>query len=104
MADIGNIVAKVKTVNTPSIQSSATALAENFARGAWSIQNLGTNPLYVLMGTGATTSVFHYVLPGATVQDDGSGGSIAQEEGVVYYGIVTVAGTSPRYTVAELSS
>jgi len=104
MADIGNIVSRVSLVNTPAISSSATALASNPVRGAWSIQNLGTNPLYVRLGAGATTSLFHVVLQASVVQDDGTGGSLAQEAGVVYYGIVTIAGTNPRYTVTELTS
>ncbi len=93
--------------NTPSILSSATALSDNSGngsnqRGAWMIQNLGTNPLYVLMGTGASTTVFHVILKAAVSQDDGTGGSYSQFEGVIYSGIVTVAGTSPRYVVTEI--
>lgn len=90
-------------VNTPSIQSSATALASNTARVGWTIQNLGQNELYVLMGGTASTNVFHTVLKKATANDDGTGGSVGQEQGVVYTGIITVAGTSPRYTVVEFA-
>ncbi len=92
--------------NTPSILTSAgTALAANLpvGRNAWSIQNLGTNPLFVLLGSGASTSVFHIILKGCTGQDDGSGGFYEQNGGgAVYQGIVTVAGTSPRFVVMEL--
>ena len=92
-------------VNTPSIQSSTTALADSAGkRTGWTIQNLGTNPLYVLMGSGASTSVFHTVLKAGTSNDDGTGGSVGQEQGVVYTGIITVAGTSPRYTVVEFAA
>lgn len=87
--------------NTPSIASAATALAANPARMAWSIQNLGQNALFVLLGSGASTSVFHVVLKGGTSNDDGSGGAVSQEMGTVYTGIITVAGTSPRYVVLE---
>ena len=98
-----NIVYQTKNANTPSIASAATAIASNPARVAWSIQNLGTNALFVLFGTGASTTVFHVVLKAGTGADDGSGGFISQEAGVVYTGIVTVAGTSPRYTVLEIA-
>lgn len=92
-------------VNTPSIQSTATALADSAGkRTGWTIQNLGTNPLFVLMGPGASTSVFHTVLKGATSNDDGSGGSVGQEQGVVFTGPITVAGTSPRYVVVEFAA
>ncbi len=88
-------------VNTPSIASAATALAANPARTAWMIQNLGTNELFVLKGTGASTTVFHVVLKKGTGNDDGTGGSFAEEAGTIYTGIVTIAGTSPRYVVTE---
>lgn len=91
-------------VNTPSIMSSTTALASNTARTGWTIQNLGQNELYVLMGSGATTSVFHIVLKKATANDDGTGGSVGQEQGVVYTGIITIAGSSPRYTITEFAA
>lgn len=102
MADIQNIVAQKGVANTPSIASAATALAANPARGAFQIQNLGTNPLFILLGSGASTTVFHQVLKGGTGNDDGLGGSFSMSTGVVYTGIVTIAGTSPRYTVLEL--
>jgi len=102
MADVQNIIAQRVKANTPSIQSAATALAENRERGAFQIQNLGTNPLFVLLGAGATTSVFHQVLKGGTGNDDGLGGSFSMSTGVVYTGIITIAGTAPRYTILEI--
>lgn len=92
---------QTKAANTPSIQSGATALADNPKRLAWNIQNLGQNALFVLMGTGASTTVFHVVLKAGTANDDGSGGTVGQEMGVIFTGPITVAGTSPRYTVIE---
>jgi hypothetical protein len=89
--------------NTPTIASAATALAANTARLGWSIQNSGTNALYVLLGSGATTSVFHYVLKAGAGNDDGSGGSVTQTAGTVYNGIITIAGTSPRYVALEMA-
>ena len=101
MADTRAIIAEVSTTNTPSIASAATALSANSARGGWQIQNLGTNPLFVLLGSGASTTVFHFVLKGGTGNDDGLGGSYGEDSGSVYTGIITIAGTSPRYTVLE---
>lgn len=102
MADTQAIIAPKQTANIPSISTSTTALPKNTARGQWKIQNLGTNPLFVLLGDGASTTVFHAVIVGGTASDDGLGGSFEQSGGVIYTGIVTVAGTSPRYTVLEL--
>lgn len=90
--------------NVPTILTNTAGIPANDARAAWSIQNLGTNPLFVLRGTGASTSVFHTVLKGATAQDDGTGGFIAEEAGTIFTGIITVAGTSPRYVVYESGS
>lgn len=93
-----------QAINVPTVQTGATALAANTARIAWSIQNQSTNPLFVLLGAGATTSVYHYTLKGCTATADGTGGSLAMETGTVYNGIITVAGTSPSYTVADIST
>ena len=92
-------------INVPAIVTSAgTALASNTARTGWSIQNLGQNPLFVNLGGTASTTVFHVVLKGATSNDDGTGGSVGQEQGVVFTGTITVAGTSPRFVVTEFAA
>lgn len=103
MAGANSSTFSTQNANTPSVQSSATAMIANPARIAWSIQNLGTNALYVLLGSGASTSVFHVALKGGIVNDDGTGGFVSMEAGTIYNGIVTVAGTSPRYTVSEIA-
>lgn len=94
---------RTTNANTPSIIATATALATNPARIGWMIQNLGTNTLYVLMGAGASTTVFHLALKSGTGNDDGSGGSFVQSAGTIYTGIITIAGSSPRYTVTEIA-
>lgn len=98
------VAQQTSQVNTPAIVSAATALANNTARTGWTIQNLGQNPLFVLMGTGASTTVFHTVLKGGTSNDDGTGGSVGQEQGVIFTGPITIAGTSPRYVVVEFAA
>lgn len=90
-------------INIPAIVASTTALATNPARVGWYIQNLGQNALYVLMGSGASTTVFHLALKAATSNDDGTGGATGQETGIIYTGVITVAGTNPRYTVTEFA-
>jgi len=104
MADRIAIIAPMSAANTPSILTAAgVALAANPVRGGWQIQNQGTNPLFVLLGTGASTTVFHTILKGGSVADDGLGASMSQEGGCVYTGVITVAGTTPRFTVMELT-
>lgn len=82
-------------------QTATTALAANPAREFFQIQNQGTNKLYVYFGTGASTSVYHFILKGATGAADGTGGFFSSAN-VVYRGIVTIAGTDPSYSVVEL--
>jgi len=95
-----------KNINTPAILSPTTGdtvIASNPARIMWMIQNLGQNPLFVKLGAGATTSVFHVVLKAGTANDDGTGGSTAMEAGTIYNGAISVAGTSPRCVVTEIA-
>lgn len=99
----GGTTSSASTANTPEILTAAgNALVANAARKGWMIQNLGTNPLFVRLAASASTSVFHVVLKGGSGNDDGLGASFAQMDGVVYTGIVSVAGTSPRFVVTEL--
>lgn len=101
---MAQVVQSTQNANVPSILTAAgTAIAANPARVAWSIQNLGTNPLYVLRGSGASTTVFHTVLKAGSVADDGTGGSISEEDGTIYNGILTVAGISPRFVITEIA-
>lgn len=102
MADSQAIICSKQAANIPSIASDTTALASNTARAGWMIQNLGQNALFVRLGAAASTTVFHIVLKAGTSNDDGTGGTVAQTAGVVYTGVITIAGTSPRYAVMEL--
>lgn len=87
---------------TGGAQTNATALPVNSARVGFMIQNQGTNVLYVLLGSGASSSVYNIILKGCTGAADGTGGSFAMMTGDVYRGIVTIAGTNPSYSVTEL--
>jgi hypothetical protein len=105
MADASAILSQsTNATNVPTIASAATALAANTRRTQWSIQNLGTNPLFVRLATGASSTVFHVVLKASAIQDDGTGGILSQDSGAIYCGEVSIAGTTPRYTVMEMSN
>lgn len=88
------------SVNTPSIASSATALSANATRQSFVITNSGTNVLYVRLAASASTTVFHAALKACTTNDDGTGGTFYSDE---YSGLVSIAGTSPRYVATELT-
>jgi hypothetical protein len=68
------------------------------------IQNLGTNPLFVRLGSGASTTVFNFILKGGTGNDDGLGGYYEKLDGTIFTGIITIAGTNPRYVATELTA
>ncbi|TXG77189.1 hypothetical protein E6Q11_03150 [Candidatus Dojkabacteria bacterium] len=87
--------------NRSGIASAATALSANENRRKLIIQNLGTNPLFVKFGAGASTTSFDLILKVAGGADDGTGG-FYESDNVVYTGIVTIAGTTPRYTATEI--
>lgn len=88
-------------INTPSIQTGATALSANAERQGWTIQNVGTNPLFIRLGGTASGTVYHYVLKGGSADNDGLGALVGETSGTVYTGEITIAGTSPKYVVME---
>lgn len=93
--------AKLRKSTNSGIISAATAALPNEARYNYFIQNLGTNPLFVKEGLSASTTDFTCILGASGVQDDGSGGSISCGDDGIWTGAITVAGTSPRYTITE---
>lgn len=98
-------ITEAKTANTPAIVTSAgVALAANTKRKGFMIQNVGTNALFVNLGGTASATVFHVVLKGGTGDSDGNGGSFGQMDGgLIFKGAITVAGTSPKFVVTELT-
>tara|TARA_R110002020_G_scaffold413427_1_gene623088 strand:+ start:852 stop:1172 length:321 start_codon:yes stop_codon:yes gene_type:complete len=57
--------------------TSATIMTANPYRKSFTVTNTGTNKIYIKLGTGATSSSWHYVLPGGGANDDGNGGSVS---------------------------
>ena len=96
-----NIIKLTSSTNTGILTAAGTALAASESRQNYSIQNLDTDPLFVKEGASASVTDFTYVLSGGTAPDDGTGGSYESQAGQVYSGIVTVAGTTPRFVAAE---
>ena len=88
---MANIVYQTANINTPAIASSTTALASNLKHKVGAFKTWGTNVLFVRLGTGATTSIFHYCVKGGTGNDDGTGGSVSQTDGTVFTGEISIA-------------
>lgn len=98
-----NPTVRTRNATVTPVASATTALASNPARVGFMLQNLGTNALFVKYGTGASTTDFSVVLKASTGQDDGTGGIITSADTAVYTGIITIDGTTPRYSVTELA-
>lgn len=102
MADTYAIICSKSTANTPSILTDTTGIPANPNRAGWSIQNVGTNPIFIRLGGTASSTVYHYVLKGGTGDSDGLGAMVAQTNGTVFTGAISVAGTTPKYVVMEM--
>lgn len=96
---------RITIANIPSVLTSTTGtvLVANPGRTGFSIQNSGTNPLFVLLGAGCTNNgTYHIVLKGGSAVGDGSGATFSLLSGVSYTGIVSASGTAPSFTVLEM--
>lgn len=86
----------------PKTAATALAAVSTGNRRFLMIQNVGTNVLYVKLGTGATTSDYSFILKGGTGAADGLGGSFVMDALAVWQGAVTIDGTTPSYVATEL--
>ena len=86
---------------TGIVTSAGTLFVANENRKGLIIQNLDTDVLFVKFGADASVTDFDFILNGGTVSDDGLGG-MYESRVLVYTGIVTVTGTTPRFTGTEL--
>jgi hypothetical protein len=96
---VGNSPSGVYANSSNGVKSGAgDAIQSNLSRTDIQIQNQGTNVLYVKFGTGCTTTNYDLILVSCTAAADGKGGFYSNTG---YTGIVSVAGTSPSYTITE---
>lgn len=63
------------------------------------VQNLGTSPLFVKLGTGASASSFNFILNAATAEDNGTGGATPKDGWPLdgFVGTVSFFSTDFRY-------
>lgn len=86
---------------TGIVTTAGNILQSYGSRRVLIIQNLGTDPLFVALGEGASSTNFDFILEACTAQDDGTGG-IMSEDTLSYTGIISVAGTTVRCTATEI--
>lgn len=96
---VGNAPNGVSANSSNGVKSGAgDAIQTNLSRTDFQIQNQGTNALYIKFGTGCTTVNYDMILTASSVAANGTGGFYSNTG---YTGIVSVAGTSPSYTITE---
>lgn len=71
---------------------------ENSARSQIFIQNVGTEPIFVALGSVATPTNYNMILPGGAEALDGNGGSWSANN---WKGTVSVSGSNIAYTRFE---
>jgi len=81
-------------------QTAVTLAAHSDHRKSILVANQGTSKLYVKLGTAATTSSWHFVLPPGGADDDGTGGTVSIDG---YVGAISVipATSSGRVSYVE---
>jgi hypothetical protein len=84
--------------NVRGVLSTSQPLDNQQNRDFFVIQNQGTNALYVKYGTGCTTSDYDVILSACSSAADGTGGVLTDDS---YKGPVSIAGTSPSYSIVE---
>ena len=99
---MGQIVrqAPVTTISSGGLQTTEAALGLTSQRKSFSIQNQKAEVLYVKLGTGATTSDYHYILGAAGSAADGSGGSLSVDNYTQAVSLKPASG-SASYTMVE---
>jgi hypothetical protein len=94
---------RVSTSNTASVRTngSTDALDANSSRKMFAIQNHDTTVLKVYLKTGASNTVYHFILPACTSSYDGTSAPLFCD---YHTGVVSVFSSSgsPKYTVLEL--
>lgn len=101
---MANIIARADKANVPSIvTTTGEVLPANLSRRGWYIQNVGQVPVFICVGTPASTTVFHHVIKGGTADNDGLGGAVGEMEGVVGSQAIyaTVAAGTMKIVVKE---
>lgn len=101
----GSFTTVAQQYDTVSNASPITADGDVFTLAAGEkgfIQNLDDAAVYVRYGTGASSSLFQFVLKAGTAANDGNGGSVVIDDWIGVVSIAAAAG-SPRVIAYKLS-
>jgi len=95
--------AQSMTSSTPAIKTSDGDITTLLPGQKLIIQNCDTDKLHIRYGTGASTTVFTFIIPACTAQDDGSVPPYVIDDWIGIVSGKAQADTSPRFTWSVVS-
>ena len=99
-----NIISPANKANTGSVilTDNGTIFESNTSRRYWFIQNVGTVPVFIKFGTGASATSFNSIIHGGSSDSDGTGGSASSDNPISYTGDISVYSTNLKIVAYEL--
>jgi len=101
---MSNIITPSSQANTDHsvLTDNGTIFDENTSRRYWFIQNVGTAPVFIKFGTGASAASFNSIIHGGTSDSDGTGGAASSDNPIAYTGDISVYSTDLKIVAYEL--
>jgi hypothetical protein len=101
---MANIISPANSASTTSsvLITNGTIFESNPSRRYWFIQNVGTVPIFIKFGTGASSTSFNSIIHGGTSDSDGTGGSASSDNPIAYTGDISVYSTNLKIVAYEL--
>ena len=101
---MSNIITHSSKANTGSVvlTTNGTIFDTNTSRRYWFIQVIGTAPVFIKYGTGASATSFNAILHAGTVDKDGTGGTASSDNPITYTGDISVYSTNLKIVAYEL--
>ena len=101
---MANIITPANLANTDSVilTTNGTIFESNSSRRYWFMQNVGTAPVFIKFGAGASTTSFNSIIHGGSSDSDGTGGSASSDNPISYTGDISVYSTDLKIVAYEL--
>lgn len=101
---MANIISPANQASTTSsiLTANGTIFESNPSRRYWFIQNVGTAPVFIKFGTGASSTSFNSIIHGGASDSDGTGGSAKSDNPISYTGDISVYSTGLKIVAYEL--
>lgn len=98
------IISQANSADTSSLVLTDNGIIfdSNPHRRYWFIQNVGTVPVFVKFGTGASATSFNAIIHGGTSDSDGTGGTASADNPISYTGDISVYSTNLKIVAYEI--